>query len=388
MRRRLFTRLGGRVPFFSAPFVFLGGPFLLLGALCFPSLSPAQVSTERLEETVFGRMPDGTAVKQFTLRNGRGMTVKIISYGAIVTEIRAPDRDGNTINVVRGSDTLEPYLTGFPSAAVIGRVANRIANARFSIDEVEYRVTVNHQGKHHLHGGDRGFAKVVWDAQALPLTENEARVRLTYVSVDGEDGYPGNVTASVTYALTDNNELRLDYEATTDKPTIINMTNHAYFDLGGDGDLSTHELWLNADRYTLADNELIPTGDIVSVTDTPLDFTTPEFIGARLDQIHEPVEGFYDHNFVFNTDNLGVGGGVTEDEGIVLVARVRKLGSGRVMEVRTDQPAVQLYTGNPVGFSLETQNYPDAISHENFPSPILRPGMPYRTTTIFTFSVE
>ena len=381
MRRRLFTFLGG-------PFVFLGGPFICLAALCFPSLSPAQVSTERLEETVFGRMPDGTAVKQFTLRNRNGMTVKIISYGAIVTEIRAPDRDGNTINVVRGSDTLEPYLAGFPAAAVIGRVANRIANARFSIDEVEYRVTVNHRGRHHIHGGDRGFAKVLWDAEALPVTENEAAVKFTYLSVDGEDGYPGNVTATVTYTLTDDNELRLDYTASTDRPTIINMTNHAYFDLGGDGDLSTHELWLNADRYTLADNELIPTGDIVSVTDTPLDFTTPEFIGARLDQIHEPVEGFYDHNFVFNTDNLGGGGGVTEDKGIVLVARVRELGSGRVMEVRTDQPAVQLYTGNPVGFCLETQNYPDAINHENFPSPILRPGIPYRTTTIFTFSVE
>ena len=216
-------------------------------------------------------------------------------------------------------------------------------------------------------------------------------MRLTYLSVDGEDGYPGNVTASVTYALTDDNELRLDYAATTDRPTIINMTNHAYFDLGGDGDLSTHELWLDADRYTLADDELIPTGEIASVTNTPLDFTTPEFIGARLDQIREPVEGFYDHNFVFNGGGGGDGraGGVNGGgDGVVLVARVRELRSGRVMEVRTDQPAVQLYTGNPVGFCLETQNYPDAINHANFPSPIVRPGMPYRSTTIFAFSTE
>ena len=350
----------------------------LLAALCLPVLSSAQVSIERLEETVFGQMPDGREVNQFTLRNATGMTVRIISYGAIVTEIQAPDRDGNTINVVYGSDTLEPYLGRFPAAAVIGRVANRIANARFSIDDVEYRVTVNHRGRHHLHGGDRGFAKVLWDAEALPTTENEARVRLTYLSVDGEDGYPGNVTATVTYSLNDDNELRLDYTATTDRATIINMTNHAYFDLAGDGDLSTHELWLNADRYTLADGELIPTGELSSVTNTPLDFTTPEFIGARVGQIHEPVENFYDHNFVFN------GGG----EGVVLVARVREIRTGRVLEVRTDQPAMQLYTGNAVGFCLETQNYPDAINHENFPSPIVRPGTPYRATTIFTFSVD
>ena len=367
--------------------IFLAALFFI-AALCFPGASSAQVSNERLQETVFGRMPDGTAVEQFTLRNQNGMTVKIISYGAIVTEIQAPDRDGNTINVVYGSDTLEPYLDGFPAAAVIGRVANRIANARFSIDDAEYRVTVNHRGRHHIHGGDRGFAKVVWAAEALPVTGNEAGVRLTYMSVDGEDGYPGNVTTTVTYTLTDDNELRLDYTASTDRPTIINMTNHAYFDLGGDGDLSTHELWLNADRYTRADSELIPTGEVLSVTNTPLDFTTPEFIGARVDQIHEPVEGFYDHNFVFNRDDDGVNVGGVNGEGIVLVARVRELGSGRVMEVRTDQPAVQLYTGNPVGFCLETQNYPDAINHENFPSPILRPGMPFRSTTVFTFSTE
>ena len=219
---------------------------------------------------------------------------------------------------------------------------------------------------------------MLWDAEALPAIADEARVRLTYLSVDGEDGYPGTITATVTYSLTDDNELRLDYAASTDRPTIINMTNHAYFDLAGDGDLSTHELWLNADRYTLADSELIPTGDLFTVTNTPLDFTTPEFIGARIDQIHDPVENFYDHNLVFND------GG----EGVVLVARVREVTSGRVMEVRTDQPAVQLYTGNPVGFCLETQNYPDAINHGDFPSPIVRPGTPYRTTTIFTFSAE
>ena len=356
---------------------------VFVAVLCFPHPSSAQPASdqranERLQESAFGLMPDGTAVQQFTLRNNSGMTAKIISYGAIVTEIQAPDRDGNTINVVRGSDRLEPYLRGFPAAAVIGRVANRIANARFSIDDVEYRVTVNNRGKHHIHGGDRGFARVVWDAVALPLTENEAGVRLTYLSVDGEDGYPGNVTATVTYTLTDDNELRLDYSATTDRPTIISMTNHAYFDLGGNGDWSTHELWLNADRYTLADDELIPTGEIVSVTGTPLDFTTPEFIGARVDQIREPVEGFYDHNFVINS-----GGGA-----VVLVARVRELISGRVMEVRTDRPAVQLYTGNPVGFCLETQIHPDAINHENFPSPIVRPGTPFESTTIFTFSTE
>ncbi len=356
---------------------------VFIAALCFPSLSSAQLSSdqlsnERLQESVFGRMPDGTAVQQFTLRNNSGMTVKIISYGAIVTEIQAPDRDGNTINVVRGSDRLEPYLRGFPAAAVIGRVANRIANARFSIDDVEYSVTVNHRGKHHIHGGDRGFAKVVWHAEALPLAENEAGVRLTYLSVDGEDGYPGNVTATVTYTLTDDNELRLDYTATTDRPTIVSMTNHAYFDLGGNGDWSTHELWLNADRYTPADSELIPTGEIVSVTGTPLDFTTPEFIGARVDQIREPVDGFYDHNFVINR------GG----EGVVLAARVRELSSGRVMEVRTDRPAVQLYTGNPVGFCLETQIHPDAINHDNFPSPIVRPDTPFQSTTIFAFSTE
>jgi aldose 1-epimerase len=359
--------------------------FTLLAALCFPYLSSAQVPSERLEESEFGRMPDGTAVEQFTLRNANGMTVKIVSYGAIVTEIQAPDRDGKTINVVYGADTLETYLDPFPAAAVIGRVANRIANARFSINDVQYRITVNHRGKHHLHGGDRGFAKVVWDAEARPVTENEVGVRLTYLSVDGEDGYPGNVTATVTYTLTNDNELRLDYRATTDRPTIINMTNHAYFDLGGDGDLSTHELWLNADRYTLTDSELIPTGDVLSVTDTPLDFTSPEFIGARLGQIREPVVGFYDHNFVFNARDEGIG---SDDGNVVLVARVREISSGRVMEVRTDRPAVQLYTGNPVGFCLETQNYPDAINHENFPSPILRPGTPFRTTTIFTFSTD
>ena len=327
---------------------------------------------------MFGQMPDGTVVEQFVLRNAGGMQVKIISYGAIVTEIQAPDREGNLINVVAGRDTLEPYLSRFPAAAVIGRVVNRIGNAQFSIDGVEYDLTVNERGKHHIHGGRGSFARVVWDAEALPVTANEAGVRLTHRSVDGEDGYPGNVTATVTYTLTDDNELRLDYTATTDRPTIINLSNHAYFNLAGSDDLGTHELLLNADRYTPTDNELIPTGEILSVENTPLDFTAPEFIGARTELIHEPVRNVYDHNFVIN----GRG-----DE-VRLAARVHEVTSGRVMEVFTDRPGVQLYTGNPAFFCLETQDYPDAINHPNFPSPIVRPDSPFQTTTIFRFSVE
>jgi aldose 1-epimerase len=333
----------------------------------------------RLEEQPFGRMPDGSEVKSFILRNNRGLTVKVITYGAIITDIQIPDRHGAMTNIVLGADSLDRYLKEpdrVPAAAVIGRVANRIANATFSIDGVTYNLTSN-GGPHQLHGGVRGFDKVVWEGQALPVRPHEVAVRLTYLSKDGEEGYPGNLTASVTYTLTDDNELRLDYEATTDKPTLVNLTNHAFFNLAGGAHLDDHELWLNADAYTVTNEQLIPTGEQAPVHDTPLDFTTPILITARIDQVELP-HGLYDHNFVIN------GGG----HSLVIAARVVDSQSGRCMEVHTTEPGLQLFTGVPGRFCLETQHFPDSIHHPDFPTTILRPAETFRSTTIFSFSTR
>ena len=350
-------------------------PLLLFAIFCLTTGNARTLS--RLEEREFGKLDDGTLVKQFILRNAKGMTVKIITYGAIISDLQVPDRNGAFTNVVLGADSIDGYIgrNAVPGAVVLGRVANRIAGARFTIDGVEYKVTAN-AGTNHIHGGRKGFANVVWQGQALPIAEHQAAVRLTYLSKDGEEGYPGNLTASVTYTLTDNNELRLDYAATTDKPTLVNLCNHAYFNLAGGGDVLGHELWLNADRYTLADAQLIPTGELASVKDTPLDFTTPALIGARVNQIKpRPI---YDHNFVINY------GGTS----LVLAARVRDPRSGRVMEAITTEPGVQLYTGRQGTFCLETQHFPDSIHHPNFPSTILRPGEKSESTTIFAFSTK
>lgn len=341
------------------------------------SLVSTATAVERLMEQPFGAMPDGTPVMQFVLRNNHGMTIKLISYGATISEISVPDRNGEYVNVIQGSDKLADYLKGFPSASIIGRFANRIKDARFTIDGKEYFVTRN-SGPNHIHGGLRNFKKAVWDAKALPVTKDTASVQFTYVSADGEEGFPGKLTTTVTYTLTDNNELRIHYKAKTDKPTIVNLTNHAYFDLSGSGDYSKHELWLNCDTYTVADKQLIPNGEFAPVKGTPMDFRTCSAIGARASEITEPVSGFYDHNYVIN------GGG----KGLVLAARVRDPHSGRVMEVRTDQPGIQLYTGNKRGFCLETQHYPDSINHPHFPSPIVRPDNPFKSTSVFTFLVE
>jgi aldose 1-epimerase len=350
-------------------------------------------SMKRIEEQEFGRMPDGTVVKLFTLRNGHGMVAKVMSYGAIITQVQAPDRNGAMANVVLGADTLEAYLNGFPAAAaVIGRVANRIAKARFALDGVEYKLAAN-SGPNHIHGGRKGFAQMVWDAKALPSGAHDSAVQFTYFSKDGEEGYPGNLTASITYTLTDNNELRLDYEARTDKATLVNLTNHAYFNLAGSGDVLGQELWLAANGYTPADEQLIPTGEIASVEGTPLDFTTPTPIGARIEQLKPRVNG-YDHNFVL----------VPDAQSPVLCARARDPKSGRIMEVLTTQPGVQLYTGNHLqnvvgaggakfgnthpAFCLETQHFPDSINHPNFPSTVLRPGQVFKSTTVFKFGVK
>jgi len=343
-----------------------------LALLAIPAGAPAQALT-RLEQQEFGKMPDGAPVQQFTLRNAHGMLVRFMTYGAILNEVEVPDRNGALTNVLLGANSLDRYLHGFQtSAAIIGRVANRIANARFTLDGVEYKLAAN-AGPHHLHGGVKGFASVVWQARPLAAQDHAAAVRLTYLSKDGEEGYPGNLTASVTYTLTDDNQLRLDYEAVTDKATPVNLTSHAYYNLAGSGGVAGHELWLAADHYTLADDQLIPTGQIASVTGTPLDFTTPTLMGARASQLRSRV---YDNNFVIN------GGG----KSLVLAARVRDPVSGRVMELRTTEPGVQFYTGNSRGFCLETQHYPDSIHHPEFPSTVLRSGETFKSTTIYTFS--
>ena len=334
---------------------------------------------KRIEEREFGTMPDGAPVKQFTLRNAKGMTAKVISYGATITELQAPDRNGAMTNVVLGANTLQEYLKGVNAAAVIGRVANRIAKARFTLYGVEYNLAANN-GPNHIHGGRVGLAKVVWQAKALPVGEREAAVQFTYLSKDGEEGYPGDLTVKVTYALNDDNELRIDYEARTDRATPVNLTNHAYFNLAGHGDVLDHVLWLAADRYTPADDQLIPTGETASVKGTPLDFTAPTRVGARIEQL-KPKPGGYDHNFVIN-------GGA---ESLVLAARVTEPKSGRVMEVRTTQPGVQLYTGNHLkhgALCLETQHYPDSVNQPNFPSTILQPGQTFKSATVFAFSAK
>jgi len=273
----------------------------------------------------------------------------------------------------------ETYAKGFGgSAAVIGRFANRIKNAAFKIDGKEYKLAANN-GRNHLHGGRKGFASVVWSGSPIQGDGGPA-VRFTYLSKDGEEGYPGNLKVAVTYTLTDKDELRIDYEAETDQTTPVNLTNHAYFNLAGGGDVLDHLLWLAANRYTPTDAELIPTGEIVSVKGTPLDFTKPTRVGERIDKLRPGLNG-YDHNYVI--DNGG--------QGLVVAARLMEPKSRRFMEVRTTEPGVQLYTGNHLkhaGLCLETQHYPDSVNQTQFPSPLLKPGEKFKSTTVFAFSVK
>lgn len=355
-----------------------------------PSPTPSKTMSA-IETNPLGTMPDGTVVNASTLRNPQGLRVRILSYGAIISEIRVPDRRGNFANVVLGSDTLAAYLSGHPApAAVIGRVANRIAKARFTLDGKEYTLAANN-GPNHIHGGRRNFAQVVWNVESPPPQDGNAAVRFSYLSPDGEEGYPGNLKVTVTYTLTRANELRLDYTATTDRPTPVNLTNHAYFNLAGSGDALGHLLWLPAEQYTPADDQLIPTGEIASVRGTPLDFTQPRIVGDRIDQL-KPKPGGYDHNYVIGNDTGA----------LRPCARVTEPGSGRVMEVSTTEPGVQLYTGNHLkqwtgadaaeygphgGLCLETQHYPDSVHHPQFPSTILRPGRTFTSTTVFKFGL-
>ncbi len=333
----------------------------------------------------------------WVLANARGMVAKVMAFGAALTELIVPDRSGNPADVVLGYDRLDDYASrGHYFGVTVGRVANRIAGGRFSLNGVEHRLAVN-AGRNHLHGGVKGFDKVVWEARAVPSPEGDA-VAFAYTSRDGEEGYPGTCRVGVTYTLTDRNELHIDYEAASDRDTPVNLTNHSYFNLSGpdgrnprsSGSILDHVLTLNADAFTPVDADLLPTGEIRPVAGTPMDFRQPTPIGARIRETGGNPLG-YDHNFAVNG-----GGGA-----LALVARVADPRSGRVMTVSSTEPGVQFYTGNFLdgavagkggvayrqyaGFCLETQHFPDSVHHPHFPSCILRAGEIRRSRTVFAF---
>ena len=340
----------------------------------------------------FGQTPEGREVDLYTLTNSNGLKARITNYGAILVSLEVPDRAGKLADITLGFDTLEGYLGEHPYfGAIVGRYANRIGKAKFTLNGVEYTLAANN-GDNHLHGGLKGFDKVIWKLDDLKTEGRSAIVKLSYVSEDGEEGYPGNLACSVTYALTEDDELQISYEADTDKTTVLNLTNHTYFNLAGQGtgDILGHELMVDADKYTVVDEGLIPTGENRSVTNTPMDFTISASIGSRIDQ----VEGGYDHNYVLNS-----GGG-----SLALCARVYEQTSGRVMEIHTTEPGVQFYTGNFLdgsvtgkggkayekhyGFCLETQHFPDSPNKPTFPSVVLNPGQKYTTATVLKFSAR
>lgn len=346
-----------------------------------------------LNERVWGTLPGGEEIKLYTFRNVAGTEASITNYGGRLVTLKTPDRDGRLADIVLGFDDLDGYLKKNPYfGALVGRYANRIANAEFTLDGKTYKLAQN-DGPNSLHGGLKGFDKVVWTAKP-----DGPALKLEYVSADGEEGYPGMLNATATYTLTDGDELKIDYSATSDKTTILNLTNHSYFDLAGQGsgDILDHIVTIHADRFTPVNANLIPTGELRSVKGTPFDFRQPTRVGKRIDQDEEQLKfgSGYDHNFVLN-------GGAN---GPALAARAHDPKSGRTLEVLTTQPGVQFYTGNHLanslargkggavygfrsGFCFETQHFPDSPNQPNFSSTELKPGGPYQQTTVFRFSV-
>jgi aldose 1-epimerase len=344
-----------------------------------------------VEKAAFGQTADGTAIESFTIYNSQGASAKLIAYGATVAELHVPDKNGKMGDVVLGFDNLEGYLGPHPHfGGAIGRYGNRIAKGKFTLDGKEYQLAINNP-PNSLHGGPTGFDRRVWKGEPLELKDGAA-VRFTYLSKDGEESFPGNLTVRVTYTLTNTNEFKLEYSAETDKDTIVNLTNHSYFNLAGSGDVLKHVLYLNADKYTPVDSTLIPTGEIASVEGTPLDFRKPTAIGAHIGEIKDI--GGYDHNYVLN----GMAGKLR------IAARVSEPTSGRQMEVWTTEPGVQFYSaiglnGSITGkggiaypkygaLCLETQHYPDSPNRPNFPSTVLKPGTKFHSETIYKFSAK
>ncbi|MFN4254359.1 MAG: aldose epimerase family protein [Saprospiraceae bacterium] len=376
--------------------ILLACALFLGGSLFFACTSKNDTRKTTPEKTAFGTLPDGRAVDLFTLRNAQGMEVKISTLGGTIVSWTAPDKTGKYEDITLGCDSLAGYLKGTPFfGAIIGRYGNRIAKGKFTLDGTAYTLATNNIGN-ALHGGIKGFDKVLW--AATPVPGDEPALKLTYLSKDGEEGYPGNLAVEVVYTLQKDNALRMDYTALTDKPTVVNITNHAYFNLAGAGrgDILGHELQLNADRFLPVDSTLIPTGELRPVAGTVFDFTKSTKIGARIDDKSDEQIKFglgYDHCWVLadGSDKLKTAAILSEPS------------SGRVMEVLTTEPAVQFYAGNfldgtvigkggkpyqhRTGLCLETQHYPDSPNQPAFPSTVLRPGETYRTTTVYKFSV-
>lgn len=352
--------------------------------------------SRKLSSEPWGKTAAGEAVELYTLTNAKGAEVRIATYGATVLSLKVPDRTGKMGDVVNGFDSLDGYLQQPPPpyfGAIVGRYGNRIGKGKFSLNGVEYALAKNN-GENHLHGGIKGFDKMVWKAKEGPGQSLE----LSYLSKDGEEGYPGALSATVTYTLTDNNELKIDYSATTDKDTVVNLTNHCYFNLAGhgEGDILSHVVTINADKFTPTDKGLIPTGELRPVEGTPFDFRTPKAIGERIEAKDEQI-GYgpgYDHNWALNRTGAS----------LEPAAKVTEAKSGRVMEVLTTEPGLQFYTGNFLdgklqgkggkvyprrsAFCMETQHFPDSPNHPSFPSTELKPGQTYRTTTVYRFSAK
>lgn len=343
-----------------------------------------------------------SSIHLYTLTNANGMVVKITNFGGIITSIIVPDRNGKMADVALGYNSVEEYINAVDKpyfGAIIGRYGNRIAKGKFTLNGTDYSLAINNNRINHLHGGIIGFDKVVWTAKKIEDGDNPS-LQLTYHSRDGEEGYPGNLDVTVTYALNNQNELTIDYSATTDKATPVNLTNHSYFNLAGEGNgtVLNQVLQLNADKYTPVNKTLIPTGKIVPVANTPFDFTKPKAIGKDIEADNEQLRfgKGYDHNFVLNPAN--------KEEGLTLAATVVDPASGRMLKVLTTEPAVQFYSGNFLdgrltgksgqtylhrgAFVLETQHYPDSPNHPNFPTTILQPGEKLTSRTIFSFSVS
>jgi aldose 1-epimerase len=348
-----------------------------------------------IQKEDFGSLPDGTNVDSYTLTNSKGMKMKVITYGGIITHLEVPDKEGNLEDVVLGYDSLQGYLDETPYfGAIVGRYGNRIAKGKFTLNGEEYTLATNN-GPNHLHGGLKGFDKVVWIVEDTFENEQGSGLRLKYVSPDGEEGYPGTLTTFVTYTLTEDG-VNIAYEATTDKPTVVNLTNHTYFNFSGgeEGDILDHVVSINADHFIPVNENLIPTGELRPVEGTPFDFTSPKRVGEEINNENQQLEfgRGYDHCWVLN------------GEGMKKAATVYHPESGRFMEVFTEEPGIQFYTGNFLdgsitgknnvvyeqrhGLCLETQHFPDSPNQEDFPSVVLNPGEKYSTQTTYKFSTK